>query len=256
MTKTFEAKAGDRWTRLGRHLCLYRGLDVFVFNNRGHSLDDPPCRASDRNPLETDLPTPDAHAQLREWGYEVRGDAEEPSRPTVLHLGWYSDILDTSNWAGPEFNPPLTESRVIEIVNNVLAKRSHTGHYSHAVDDARVREIVAGMLAEQVKPAPTPDDWRAKCRELQAALSILRDKGKQFYNSEAPEGAEFRAIMGFVYDTANNALAKAPPPPDVAEPDWKGLLEELVNEIDRVAPCWNDMWASSALAAAWKAVGK
>ena len=174
MTKTFVAKPGDRWTREYENLLwLYRDGRNTSFRPTGMGEGADAWRSA----KETDLPTPDALAQLREWGYVVTGDVAEvkPSSPTILPFGWYSQTISEANWAGPAFDPPITESRVREIVAEVLAQRSQTGHYSHAVDDARVREIVAGMLA-----------------------------------------------------------AKAPPPPDVAEPDWKGLLRELEDSIGDV----------------------
>ena len=146
-SKTFVAKPGDKWTRdEDGMLWVYRKDCAVVFSRTGFTAGPVTCRSAH----ERDLPTPDALAQLREWGYEVSG--EQP--------------------AGDK--QPLTE--------------------------ARVREIVAQMLAAH----PTP----AEVREA------------------APE------------------------------PDWKGLLANLVeavesaNEADSQAASWFVLLGSSALAAA------
>lgn len=50
-------------------------------------------------------------------------------------------------------------------------------------------------------------DPAGEIARLRAALQVLRSKGQQYYNENAPGDTEFRAIMGFVYDTANIALS-------------------------------------------------
>lgn len=268
--KVIDMRDGDGWTKdKDGVLWIYRGELSWPINSGGGgpSSGEHPCPASYRYPHETDIPTPEAHAQLREWGYEVRG--EEPE-------GDYGQIMRGET-------PPLTESRVREIVEEVLAERSHTGHYSHAVDDARVKEIVTGMLAARrglsidtvdqivaetkeetrvkmlaarAKPAPTTDDWRARCRVWQPTpedswWAVYSPSGKYAIHTDGGWAIKTNDYLGRNFDTesaARAALAKAPPPPDVSpEPDWRGLLAELVNRVED---------ASFALAAAGKAVGK
>lgn len=184
-SKVIYARAGDRWTKLGSALWLYRGEHAFVFTSKAHGLNDAPDLASGRNKAETDLTTPEAHAQLREWGYEIGGDESQP----------------------------LTESRV--------------------------REIVEEVLAAKAKPTPEPD-WLARCEIVPIMLDegvfgyMLRTKDKAFYFTFSKEwvrlapGCNARVFID--YEAASAALAKAPPPPDVSpEPDWRGLLDAVVN---------------------------
>ncbi len=97
MTKVIDVREGDRWTRQGQNwLWLYRGERCWAIHKDSHNLNGRGAPASERHAGETDLPTPEAFAQLRKWGYEVRGE-----------------------------EPPLTESRVREIFAEMLA--AHRG---------------------------------------------------------------------------------------------------------------------------------
>jgi len=127
VTKTFVAKPGDKWKRFTDGSGMVRYADNSEVRLIGRWGIDAAVSASSVHGDPIDLPTPDALAQLREWGYVVTGD--------------------------------VAEVKPLEV--NVCL-----------ITESRVREIVAEMLA-----------------------------------------------------------AKAPPPPDVAEPDWKGLLEDLVGAI-------------------------
>ncbi|MBU6149800.1 MAG: hypothetical protein KGR25_00010 [Chloroflexi bacterium] len=100
-SKVIDVRAGDRWTKDSgdnqHRMWLYRDgkCRCYTPSHECNSI-------ATREPHETDLPTPEAHAQLREWGYEVRGE----------------DVAKTL-----EVNVALiTESRVREIVREELAK--------------------------------------------------------------------------------------------------------------------------------------
>lgn len=209
-SKVIDVRAGNKWTKCScgiGGLYLYREEKCVLYITSAESV---VCDTPHRNSCERDIPTPEALAQLREWGYEVRG--EVPAKTLEVNVAI------------------IPESRVIEIVESVLAKRSHTGHYSHAVDDARVREIVTGMLAAQHSMSVATVDQLV---------------------------AETKAEVW---------AAKAKPAP---EPDWKGLLRELVADIDHIAlgsvdsndmawhkENWDKLFASPALAAARKGLSK
>ncbi len=106
MSKTFVAKPGDRWTRTERNdHYLYRHGHCWYVSEKGlEFFPGGEYRASN----ETDLPTPDAHAQLREWGYEVSGDEK-----------------------------PITEARVKEIVAQMLAAQPTPAEVREAAKVAR-----------------------------------------------------------------------------------------------------------------------
>lgn len=161
-SKVIDARAGDRWTRFrdGSGMVM-RGLGGKVLLVGRHMLAPVEISESSISGELEDLPTPEAHAQLREWGYEVRGDVE-------LNI---------------------TESRVREIVDQVMksALDKLDEHYDRRCDSLAVR-------------MDNMDHALAHVRELTYEVGRTVD-----------------------------ALTKAPPPPDVSpEPDWRGLLEELV----------------------------
>ena len=94
MTKTFTPKPGDKWTKdTDGMLWVYRKDCAVVFSRTGFTAGPVTCRSAH----EIDINTFAAHAQLREWGYEVTGE----------------------QLAGDE--QPITESRVREIVAQMLA---------------------------------------------------------------------------------------------------------------------------------------
>jgi len=239
MSKTFTPRPGDKWTKHGENvLWLYRGDTCWTFNKDGHGLSESGAPAEARYKNETDLPTPDAHAQLREWGYKVTGD-EKTSRPTILPYGWYSETLCTSNWAGPAFDPPLTEARVREIVAQMLAAQPIP---------AEVRE--AAKVASDPKTEWVElDDWQKKCKVWQPTpgdmWAVHSPSRKCHLVLDDPLIGTGWYVSGEGYGIGRNfkteadaraALAKAPPPPDVSpEPDWRGLLAELGDVCDTIA---------------------
>lgn len=109
-SKTFVAKPGDKWTRdEDGMLWVYRKDCAVVFSRTGFTAGPVTCRSAH----ERDLPTPDALAQLREWGYEVTGE----------------------QLAGDE--QPITESRVREIVAQMLAAQPTPAEVREAAKVAR-----------------------------------------------------------------------------------------------------------------------
>lgn len=250
MSKTFVAKPGDRWTREGNILWLYRDGRCRIATDHGFRE----WMDSFRTTRESDLPTPKALAQLRDWGYVVKGDEAEakPSIPTSL------------------LTPPPLNDKLDSIGFNALTP-------------AEVRE--AAKVASDPKTKwvdVSPDDWREKCRVWQPGGPIC--EGNPFvFSVYSPTGKWCLAALetgkflgwdlvgcGFfgrnfkTEEEARAALAKAHPPPDVnPEPDWKGLLGRLVKEIELVKEeckcdedCWDMLLHSPYLAAARKAVGK
>jgi hypothetical protein len=140
MSKTFVAYPGDKWTRDAKlGLWLYRGDKCFFFSEKESDIDrDGKGFNTYRPPHETDLPTPDAHAQLREWGYEVTGDA-------VTSTTTPSGMVIETRYVFPgeyRIDPPLTEARVQDIVAR-LEKLELT-----ATTDLRTRKIVTEVFAE------------------------------------------------------------------------------------------------------------
>lgn len=166
MTKKFVAKPGDKWTHIPKDAILYRYReDECVFFRPTHNGVTQLRRQSE----ETDLLTPDAHAQLREWGYEVSGD--QPA----------SD------------EQPLTEARVREIVAEMLA--------AHPTP-AEVRE--AAKVASDPKTVwiPPTDDgeispvYRAMTFSIKCvnALAGVADPAAQVAKWRAIEAAARRVV--------------------------------------------------------------
>ncbi|MBU6152059.1 MAG: hypothetical protein KGR25_11450 [Chloroflexi bacterium] len=213
MSKVIDARAGDRWTRFDKNvIVLYRdGKDCAVTKDEIGAWS-----SALRTTQETDLPTSEAHAQLRAWGYEVRGDVE----------------------------PALTESRVREIVAEMLAAKVKP---TAAPDDWRARCRVW---------QPTPDNlrwWAVHSPSGEYALSKLicdwrkmsvgyNDYGRNFESEAQARSALAKAPIppdvievgdgvpygGKTYRVVESS--KAPPPPDVSpDPDWRGLLAAVVH---------------------------
>ncbi|MBU6149799.1 MAG: hypothetical protein KGR25_00005 [Chloroflexi bacterium] len=84
-----------------------------------------------------------------------------------------------------------------------------------AYPDGTNREIVVVIVTPSdlaradkcVNACTGMSDPAGEIQRLRDALNVLRSKGQQYYNENAPGDTEFRAIMGFVYDTANTALS-------------------------------------------------
>lgn len=126
MSKTFVAKTGDKWTRdEDGMLWVYRKDCVVVFSRTGFTAGPVTCRSAH----ETDLPTPDAHAQLREWGYEVTGE----------------------QLAGDE--QPITESRVREIVAQMLAAQPTPAEVREAAPEPDWKGLLANLVEAWKKAA-------------------------------------------------------------------------------------------------------
>jgi len=294
--KVIDMRAGDKWTKLGSALWLYRGEHAFIVTKKVHGLNDDPGLASDRHIDETDLPTPEAHAQLREWGYEIRG---EPQQHTTGFITT-SPVIDGATWTLPPNTEPTKTlgDRVAELESKVSELKKDAEDDDATLDDtfgfidtrhdkieariaklealiteSRVREIVDEVLAAKSKPAPAPDDWRARCRVWQPTpdektkWAVHSPCGKWHLVLNNPFVGNGWYINGGLYQLGRNfdtesaarsALAKAPPPPDVSpEPDWRGLLAELVNAVDRAKETgmcdeesWADLIASPALSSA------
>lgn len=254
MTKTFVAKPGDKWTRDSgageRRMWLYRDGRCRIASESGlHKW-----YASFRGQHETDLPTPDALAQLREWGYEVSGDS-------VTSTTTPSGMVIETRYSFPgdyRIEHPLTESRVREIVAQMLAAQP---------TPAEVREAIAIANDPNTKwhdvtePEVDHDDWRAKCKVWQPTpnsnigepWAAHSPSGKWSLSASSTGHILGWDLVGGVFlgrnfkteADARAALAKAPPPPDVAdfnglkeavapEPDWKGLLEAVCDAADFV----------------------
>lgn len=192
MNKVIDARAGDKWTKdRDGNLWLYRENEnkCTMFNRRGEFSH----RESYRFPYETDLPTHEAHAQLREWGYEVR-DGDAP----------------TGRLAAPTIEPPLTESRVREIVEEVLAAKAKPTPGEVVVH--------ATPFPQRSNPAPASDP-----------KTVWPDVNANNIKKWIDMAAEIAATNAAI------AISKAPPPPDVSpEPDWRGLLEAVVEWGDQL----------------------
>lgn len=202
MSKTFVAKPGDKWTREGhRCLWLYRG-------------------ESARGVDETDLPTPNALAQLRLWGYEVSGDEK-----------------------------PITEARVKEIVAQMLAAQPTPAEVREA---AKVASDPNTKWHDVTEPEVDHDDWRAKCKVWQPTpnsnigepWAAHSPSGKWSLSASSTGHILGWDLVGGVFlgrnfkteADARAALAKAPPPPDVD--DFNGLKEAGAPEPVR----WSDIY--------------
>lgn len=163
MSKVIDERAGDRWARFrDRSGMVMRDVGGNVLLVGRDMME--PVRISESSisgELE-DLSTPEAHAQLRAWGYEVRGDD-----------------VPTGRLASPTIEPPLTESRV--------------------------REIVEEVLAAKAKPTPS---------EIDEAVRIANDPA-----------TECRNVTTMVVGPGFCGLVEDVPP----EPDWRGLLDAVVN---------------------------
>jgi hypothetical protein len=224
MSKTFVAKPGDKWTKHGKnYLWLYRDGRCRIASESGlHNW-----YASFRGQHETDLTTPDAHAQLREWGYEVSGDEK-----------------------------PITEARVKEIVAQMLAAQPTQAEVREVI--AIVREAIAIANDPNTKwhdvtePEVDHDDWRAKCKVWQPTpnsnigepWAAHSPSGKWSLSASSTGHILGWDLVGGVFlgrnfkteADARAALAKAPPPPDVD--DFNGLKEAGAPEPVR----WSDIY--------------
>lgn len=189
MTKTFTPKPGDKWTRdEDVMLWVYRKDCAVVFSRTGFTAGPVTCRSAH----ETDLPTPDAHAQLREWGYEVSGDEK-----------------------------PITEARVKEIVAQMLAAQP---------TPAEVREA-ANVASDPKTEWVEVDNCRIQAVSVDGVVFayMLRSPcGKLYLMADLtwkPLGGGDAVMVWDTQEKARAALAKAPPPPDVA--DFNGLKEAV-----------------------------
>lgn len=72
--KVVITRDGDKWSKLGNFLWLYRGDRCWAVEELGHCIDEigGGSIASNRYPEEIDISTSEAHAILRKWGYEIR----------------------------------------------------------------------------------------------------------------------------------------------------------------------------------------
>ncbi len=253
MTKTFTPKPGDKWKRFTDGSGMVRYADNSEVRLIGRWGIDAAVSASSVHGDPIDLPTPDALAQLREWGYEVSGEQpagdKQPSRPTILPFGWYSETLCAPNWEGPVFYPYITEARVREIVSEMLA--------AHPTP-AEVREAIAIANDPNTKwhdvtePEVDHDDWRAKCKVWQPTpnsnigepWAAHSPSGKWSLSASSTGHILGWDLVGGVFlgrnfkteADARAALAKAPPPPDVD--DFNGLKEAGAPEPVR----WSDIY--------------
>ncbi len=218
MSKTFTPKPGDKWTRDGDgDLWLYRDKKCLLFN-RGEVHES---GGTFRFPGETDLPTPDAHAQLREWGYEVRGDA---ATSTTTPSGM---VIETRYVFPGEYriDPPITEDRVREIVSQMLAAQPTPAEVREAAKVAsdpntKWHNITTKIVdPEKEAVAPEPVRWSDIC-DTPHSLRVAID-GPIMAVSPAWTG-ERVVIM----DVPANIAAP--------EPDWKGLLERVCDAADFV----------------------
>jgi len=297
--KVIDVRAGDRWTKdSDGDLWLYRGDRCFAVCKTGCGIDSDGVE-SYRYPSETDLPTPEAHAQLREWGYEIRGEQQQHTTGFITT----SPVIGGATWTlPPNTEPTKTLGERVAALESELSELKKDAedddaslYYTlgfidtrqdnieariaklEAVIESRVREIVEEVLAAKPTPAEideavriandpktvwhdvNADDWRARCRVWQPTPDektkwavhspsrkchlVLDDPliGTGWYVSGEGYG------IGRNFNTeadARAALAKAPPPPDVAdfngkeavapEPDWKGLLEAVCDAADFV----------------------
>ena len=230
MTKTFVAKPGDKWKRFTDGSGMVRYADNSEVRLIGRWGIDAAVSASSVHGDPIDLPTPDALAQLREWGYVVTGDVAEV-KPLEVNVCL------------------ITESRVREIVAEMLA--------AHPTP-AEVREAIAIANDPNTKwhdvtePEVDHDDWRAKCKVWQPTpnsnigepWAAHSPSGKWSLSASSTGHILGWDLVGGVFlgrnfkteADARAALAKAPPPPDVD--DFNGLKEAGAPEPVR----WSDIY--------------
>lgn len=162
MSKTFTPKPGDKWTRdEDGMLWVYRKDCAVVFSRTGFTAGPVTCRSAH----ERDLPTPDAHAQLREWGYEVTCDA-------VTSTTTPSGMVIETRYVFPgeyRIDPPITESRVREIVAQMLAAQPTPAEVREAA------KVASDPQTKWVDVKPEPD-WKG-------LLANLVEAWKQSYFS-------------------------------------------------------------------------
>lgn len=240
MTKPFTPKPGDKWTRdEDGMLWVYRKDCAVVFSRTGFTAGPVTCRSAH----ERDLPTPDALAQLREWGYEVSGDS-------VTSTTTPSGMVIETRYVFPgeyRIDPPITEDRVREIVSQMLAAQPTPAEVREAAKVAsdpntKWHNITTKIVdPEKEAVAPEPVRWSDICNTPHS-LRVAID-GPIMAKSPAWTG-ERVVIMDMPANIAS------------PEPDWKGLLANLVeavesaNEADSQAASWFVLLGSSALAAA------
>jgi len=216
MTKTFTPKPGDKWTRYREQtLWLYRGEDAFVFHPGGHGLNDSPASLKGRSPIETALPTPDALAQLREWGYVVTGD--ELVTQTITPSGM---VIETRYVFPGEFkiDPPITEARVREIVAQMLAAQPNPAEVREAIAIANdpntkwhnISTKIVDPEKEAVAPKPTAERLLADLVEAWNATYPLEAKLPEsvlpFVNSPALAAA--RGYLAREYFASTKGMVK------------------------------------------------
>ena len=241
MTKPFTPKPGDKWTRdEDGMLWVYRKDCAVVFSRTGFTAGPVTCRSAH----ERDLPTPDALAQLREWGYEVSGDSvTSTTTPSGM-------VIETRYVFPGEFkiDPPITEDRVWEIVHREMSRetspvRIGQQQMSTAIDKltvrverleseatmddglglmqrSQVREIVSEMLAAHPTPAESAatNELRVDLRDGDTwrgfGTSMVQVRGNRCRQCDATEVGEWFGADGiknrdvFPFDKAIARLAK------------------------------------------------
>jgi len=202
MTKTFEAKPGDRWTKYPPDTLMYLYRDgkcTFFRENRSG------VTQSRRQASELDLPTPDALAQLREWGYVVTGDVAEV-KPLEVNVCL------------------ITESRVREIVAQMLAAHPTPAEVREAAKVAgdpktEWHNITTKIVDPKEAVAPEPVRWSDICN----APHSLRVAIDGPIMAKSPAWTGERVV---IMDVPANIASP--------EPDWKGLLERVCDAADFV----------------------
>ena len=211
MTKPFTPKPGDKWTRdEDGMLWVYRKDCAVVFSRTGFTAGPVTCRSAH----EIDINTFAAHAQLREWGYEVSGDS-------VTSTTTPSGMVIETRYVFPgeyRIEHPLTEDRVREIVAQMLAARPTPAEVREAAKVARDpntkwHNITTKIVDPKEAVAPEPVRW-SDIYNTPHSLRVAID-GPIMAVSPAWSG-ERVVIM----DVPANIAA--------TEPDWKGLLADLV----------------------------